>query len=63
MKSFFSRLRPNVLLICLILGGIVIFDLFNNGDRYIATAAITGLVTVMKDIIDGDKHHEKSNVS
>lgn len=52
MKTFLGRIRPTVLVICLMLTGICIADIFSNGQADIGLAAAGALAAIARDVID-----------
>lgn len=54
MKSLMQRIRPSVLLICLMLTAVCVVDILATGDPKIGLAAVGALAALGRDIL-GDK--------
>ena len=58
MRDLMGRLRPNVLVIALLLAAVCIADIANNGTATIGLAAAGGLAALATHIVDKDRRGE-----
>ena len=54
MRNWLPNLRPNVLLICLMLLAVCLVDILADGQAEIGLVAAGALAAVAKEIIDSD---------
>ena len=54
MNNFVGRLRPNVLLICVLLTAVCVSDILAPGSADVGLAAVGGLVALGRDILERD---------